>query len=179
MPTYPVSSGVPAETLPYAEWGIRFLGYLVDATIPVSVGFVASFVIEVLFTVLLAATNGSSAALIVLGVVIVALVVAGTWFNIWNLAYRRGKTGQTLGQQVLKIKTVDERTLQPIGFGRATGRYFAHILDSCIIGIPIGWFAPLWEEKKQTWADKITHAVVIRVGTPSALPPGVPGMYAA
>ena len=40
-------------------------------------------------------------------------------------------------------------------------RDIAHILDSIICGLPIGWLWPLWDAKRQTWADKVMKTVVV------------------
>jgi uncharacterized RDD family membrane protein YckC len=174
MPAYP-AQGMPAGMSPFAEWGSRFLGYLVDVGIPAVATFVVIFVIELVAFAVVAATGGSVAAVVAMALLGVVVVVGILCFHIWNLAYRRGTTGQTLGQRAAKIKTVDEYTLQPIGFGRAFVRQLAHILDSCIIGIPIGWLAPLWEDKRQTWADKIMHTIVIYADPATQGRPGPPG----
>jgi uncharacterized RDD family membrane protein YckC len=181
MPVYPARPGMPPGMSPYAEWGSRFLGYLVDVGIPTAATFVVVVVIDLIVFALVASSGGSVVVAIVGGLLGLALIVAIAGFHIWNLAYRRGTTGQTLGQRVAKIRTVDEYTFQPIGFGRAFVRQLAHILDSCIIGIPIGWLAPLWEEKRQTWADKIMHTVVLAAdpAMPGMPGPAVPGMYGA
>ena len=53
--------------------------------------------------------------------------------------------------------------LEEIGTGKALLRDVAHIVDSIICGLPIGWLAPLWDAKRQTWADKILNTYVVTV----------------
>jgi len=91
------------------------------------------------------------------GLFAVALIAILVW-NFYNL-YRGGKTGSRWGQKILGIRMVQEATGQPIGGGLAIARYFLHIID----GIPcyIGYLWPLWDAKKQTFADKILSSVVI------------------
>ena len=57
------------------------------------------------------------------------------------------------------IKLVKAETGQPIGAGMAFVRQIAHILD----GIPcyIGYLWPLWDDKRQTFADKVIGTYVI------------------
>jgi uncharacterized RDD family membrane protein YckC len=74
--------------------------------------------------------------------------------------YLEGQTGQGFGKQVAKTRLVGELTGQPVGAGLAIGRYFVHIID----GIPclLGFLWPLWDAKKQTFADKILKTVVVK-----------------
>jgi len=51
--------------------------------------------------------------------------------------------------------------LEPIGAGMAFVRDICHILDS--LACYIGFLFPLWDAKRQTFADKIIHTVVIPV----------------
>lgn len=57
-----------------------------------------------------------------------------------------------------KTKLVKIETGQPIGFGMAFVRHLCHVLE-----FVIGFLWPLWDEKRQTFADKIVGTVVIRV----------------
>jgi uncharacterized RDD family membrane protein YckC len=73
-----------------------------------------------------------------------------------------GATGQTLGKRVLGIRVVDTATgLPPIGVGRGIGRYFARILSA--IPCALGYFWMLWDDRKQTWHDKIVRTYVVKV----------------
>jgi uncharacterized RDD family membrane protein YckC len=72
---------------------------------------------------------------------------------------RQGETGYTLGKGVIGIKLVSEQTGQPVGVGMAIARYFVHILDGFCF---IGYLWPLWDAKKQTFADKILTQIVIK-----------------
>jgi uncharacterized RDD family membrane protein YckC len=72
--------------------------------------------------------------------------------------YLTGETGQSPGKRLIGIKVVGEATGQPIGGGGGIIRYFAHIPDSICL---IGYLFPLWDEKKQTFADKIQSTVVL------------------
>lgn len=80
--------------------------------------------------------------------------------GIWN-RWIKGGQGQTIGRKVVGITLVSEESGQPIGTARAFIRDIAHILDSIICGLPIGWLWPLWDQKKQTWGDKVMKTVVI------------------
>jgi hypothetical protein len=63
--------------------------------------------------------------------------------------------------EALGLKLVSESTGQPIGPGMAFARDICHILDS--LACFIGWLFPLWDAKRQTFADKIISTVVVPV----------------
>ncbi|GAA2350069.1 hypothetical protein GCM10009854_29770 [Saccharopolyspora halophila] len=178
----PVFGGGPGAL---AEWGTRALGYLIDGAIPAALMLVL-YLISGVAIAGIASAGGASGEGMPVGVVILLVFVGIAYlgilgFSIWNLCYRRGTTGQTIGQKYMRIKTVSEQTGQPIGFGMAFVRQLAHIVDSIICGLPIGWLSPLWDDKKQTWADKIMSTVVVSAEDgPGAMPhgpmPGAPGM---
>lgn len=63
----------------------------------------------------------------------------------------------TWGKQIVGIKVTDLNGRR-ITFGRALGRYFAKILSGCTI---IGWFMPLFTEKKQALHDIVAGTFVI------------------
>jgi uncharacterized RDD family membrane protein YckC len=80
---------------------------------------------------------------------------------LWGLfnAYQAGATGQSVGKKQVGIKLIREADGGFIGGGAGIGRYFVHILD----GIPcyLGFLWPLWDDKKQTFADKIMSTIVV------------------
>lgn len=92
------------------------------------------------------------------------LVIAGSvllWL-IMIIVYNRslGRTGQTVGRRMARIRVVDQYTLQPIGFGRAFGRScFAYFISSAIVYLGYLWM--LWDSEKQTWHDKVVGSIVI------------------
>jgi uncharacterized RDD family membrane protein YckC len=79
-------------------------------------------------------------------------------FVIWNSGYLQGTTGRSLGRRVARTKLVTIETSQPAGFGRTVARQICHGLE-----LGIGYLWPLWDGKRQTFADKIVGTVVIRV----------------
>jgi uncharacterized RDD family membrane protein YckC len=98
-------------------------------------------------------TSGGSLTLIAIGGV---LSLAAFLF----LVYREGKTGQTPGKRIVGIRLLREADGAALGFGLAFGRRLLHVLD----GLPcyLGYLWPLWDSRKQTFADKMVHTVVIR-----------------
>jgi uncharacterized RDD family membrane protein YckC len=86
-------------------------------------------------------------------------VLVALAFVIWNYGYRQGKTGSSIGKSIMKFKVVSEKTGEPIGFGMSIVRQIAHVADSIICGI--GYLFPLWDGKRQTFADKIMTTVCL------------------
>jgi hypothetical protein len=69
-----------------------------------------------------------------------------------------GRTGQSLGKRVTKIKLIGEQTEAPIGPTNAFLRDLVHILDAITC---VGYLWPLWDDKRQTFADKIMNTIVV------------------
>jgi uncharacterized RDD family membrane protein YckC len=65
----------------------------------------------------------------------------------------------TLGKKALGLSVTDLEGRR-IGFGRATGRYFAKLLSSLILFI--GWLMAGFTEKKQALHDMIAGTLVLR-----------------
>ena len=78
---------------------------------------------------------------------------------VWNTCLRAGRTGYSIGKGLLGIKLIGERSGEPIGAGMAFLRYLCHIVDA--LPLYLGYLWPLWDAKRQTFADKIMHTVVL------------------
>ena len=162
QPTYsgelygPVSPG----GAPYASWGKRALGGLIDYVAP---GMVIGVIVGIL---------GGFASEDVQGVISSVLVLG--WF-VYNMVYLGGTTGQSWGRKVAGVRLVSEATGRPIGMAMAFVRQLAHIIDSLICYI--GWLFPLWDAKRQTIADKIMSTIVIDESTGGTSQPQQPYSY--
>lgn len=121
-----------------AGWGDRALGGLIDFVGP-------SIVAGVLYQI--STALGSLAYLAALG------------WALYN-AYLQGESGQSYGKKTAGTRLLREQDGQTIGGGLAIGRYFLHILDA--IPCYLGFLWPIWDSKKQTFADKIVKTVVIK-----------------
>lgn len=135
-PGYGPPDGAVAGEL--ASWGLRVQSALVDWFVPF---LVAGIVYRV---------NA------VLGFLVYLAALAWALYN----AYLQGTTGQSTGKKMAGTRLIHQQTGQPIGGGAGIGRAFVHILD----GIPcyLGYLWPLWDAKKQTFADKIMSTVVVK-----------------
>ena len=82
----------------------------------------------------------------------------GVVFLVWQAA-QRGRTGQSVGQRLLRIVLVDEDTGAPVGPARSVLRSLLHVLD--IGGLFFGYVRPIFQVRAQTWADQICRTVVV------------------
>ena len=80
-------------------------------------------------------------------------------FLLWNIGYRQGRTGRSIGKSLLGFVVLSEKTWQPVGFGRSVVRQLAHIVDA--IPCWVGFLFPLWDSKRQTLADKMMSTVCV------------------
>lgn len=176
---YPVPPGVfyPQQPYPpvsapaknaYTPWITRVAAYLIDM-VPIVVLIVAGQAL-VLATAaqsdcateqvdqsysLTCDTQPSTLGLLLLG----AFWLVALAFWIWNYGFRQGTTGSSVGKSIMKFKVVSEATGQPIGFGLSLVRQLAHFLDQIICNL--GYLFPLWDVKRQTFADKIMSTVCL------------------
>jgi uncharacterized RDD family membrane protein YckC len=73
---------------------------------------------------------------------------------------QRGHLGYTVGDRVLGQRLVRESTGAPMGSGWSVfWRAVAHLLDA--LPCFIGFLWPLWDSKRQTFADKVCGTVVV------------------
>ncbi|TDC54786.1 RDD family protein, partial [Actinomadura sp. KC345] len=136
-----------------AEWGSRAGGYIIDYLI-----VAAPFFVLYLIGNILGASGSGGAAVIGLLFILIGLAIWIAAF-LW-ICYQEGTTGQSIGKRQMRIRLVGAQTGQPIGFGMAVLRKIAHVLDSALCYLGFLW--PLWDERKQTFADKVCNTIVVR-----------------
>ncbi len=131
-----------------ASWPQRVGAFLIDyLVIVVPIGIAIALVSG--------GRNDSSGPGLIAG--LLYLVATGLWiYNRWILA---GRTGQSWGKQALGLKLLRMDNGQPIGGGMAFVRDIAHILDS--LPCYLGYLWPIWDNRRQTFADKVISTVVI------------------
>ncbi|MCO6009370.1 RDD family protein [Actinoallomurus purpureus] len=130
----------------YASWIYRVGGFIIDLLI-------ALVPYGILYAIGGAIGGGVGGLVIFLGFLVYLGLI------LW-MKYQEGTTGQTPGKKLLGIKLIKEDTGQPVGFGLAVGRFFAHILDG--LACYIGYLWPLWDDKSQTFADKVCTTIVVQ-----------------
>ena len=168
----------PVPVYPYARWIRRVGGYLIDfapayvAMITFWIGYVLAYLQLIQVT-----SGGPSGSLsgppfrtalvwMAVGLLLMLAAFGWLWYNRWLIA---GRTGQSMGKRVVKTKLVAEVNGLPIGPVNAFLRDLLHILDGAAY---LGYLWPLWDAKRQTFADMIMKTVVIDHPAPSD--PGPP-----
>ncbi len=131
---------------PLAGFGARAISFLIDYVAPV---IVLNLLLSLVVVTGSPAWRPSLAAVGCLGLL---------GFGVWNSGYLQGTTGRSLGRRVANTKLVTIETGRPVGFGSAVARQICHALE-----FGIGYLWPLWDGKRQTFADKIARTVVIRI----------------
>jgi uncharacterized RDD family membrane protein YckC len=130
----------------------RFGALLTDSLILGTVGWLVGLAFgESVVTI----DNGTFAYAIDGGPAVVMLFVSLAYY----IALEGGPSGATLGKRAVGIKVVDSTSGEAIGYGSAAGRWFGRLLSAA--PLLLGYFWMLWDDEKQTWHDKLAHAVVI------------------
>ena len=145
----------------YATWGKRVGAMLIDQ-LPSYVGMIIFYVGYALWLVRFSASAGTGTLDLAGGVLPMiigsAIMLAGLGWTIYNRWLVAGRTGQSLGKRVTGIKLVSELTDAPIGPSNAFVRDLVHIIDGMAY---VGYLWPLWDDKRQTFADKIVRTIVV------------------
>jgi uncharacterized RDD family membrane protein YckC len=159
----------------YAHWGRRVGGFLID-NIPYYVALIPYLIwyAQFMSAVLSAAATGTAPPPDLysgsIGWLLTAFVLqlAALGFMIYNRWILAGRTGQSIGRRVLKIRLIGEQTGRPIGGANAFLRDLCHVLDGIAY---IGYLWPLWDERRRTFADMIMTTIVVDAPeTPSGNP---------
>ncbi|MER5948794.1 RDD family protein [Streptomyces sp. NPDC001904] len=147
---YGVAPGQPGGPQ-LAHWGLRVGASLIDGLI-IGVPYLLVFLFAFAPLDPGESPGGGAAALML----VAALYAIG--MGLYQI-YQEGKTGQTIGKKAVNIRTLKELDGQTMGFGLSFGRKLCHVVDGFCY---IGYLWPLWDAKKQTFADKICSTLVIR-----------------
>jgi len=158
----------PTPVYPYAVWIRRVGAYLIDfapfyvAMIPFYIGYGMLYARLIRYSATLPTNpdatppdlTGTPLVVMGVGLVLVLAAVGWQWYNRWLTA---GRTGQSMGKRALNTKLVAEINGQPIGAVNAFLRDLLHTLDAIAY---VGFLWPLWDTKRQTFADMIMKTVV-------------------
>ena len=150
----------------YASWSRRVVGSVIDvflgavAGIPFLIGYSmldgeTTWVTDASGEEQIQSVDLSPATI---GVLVLGAVIALS-FHLYNSVVRQGRTGYSLGKTVVGIRLVRISTGQPMGAALCLVRQLAHCVDSLLCYL--GWFWPIWDAKRQTFADKIMSTVVV------------------
>jgi uncharacterized RDD family membrane protein YckC len=155
----------PAQGAPYAGWGTRLGGWLIDAVIFIVVQLIVGAVLRNSNAMTLHFTTTMHNGTIhhnrvdVL-VYLITLVLAVIYCTILI-----GGRGQSVGMMAVGIRAVQGGTQDgPVGPGKA---FWRSLLEQVLRFTVIFWILdmlwPLWDAKNQTLHDKAVGTVVLRV----------------
>lgn len=147
-PAYGAPTGAAGIPGPLASWGQRATAILLDWGM-ILVAYIALFIVVFI----------AGAIADILGALVGLVGYLGLAAYSFYTFYMQGQRGGTPGKRLLGLKVVGEQTGQPIGGGLGIVRQLAHFLDGIICYI--GYLLPLWDEKRQTIADKVMKTVVL------------------
>ncbi|HEY6648823.1 MAG TPA: RDD family protein [Mycobacterium sp.] len=173
---FPPAPAGPGPALPqdaYTPWFTRVLAYLIDY-IPYAIilGIGWGLLLGTRETACVTDTSeydlgefcatGAST----IGQLSIALAgIVAFVYLVWNLGYRQGTTGSSIGKGIMKFKIVSEKTGQPIGFGMSVVRELLYLVAAGICGIIwlVAVLFPLWDQKRQTLVDKIISTIALPI----------------
>lgn len=141
---------------PHGGFWIRFVAYIIDSIIMNIVSGVLWMFVGTGVGVMGANETAMTASAI--GAGMLNLVMNWLYSAILESSSWQG----TVGKKALSLVVTDEAG-QRIGFGRASGRYFAKILSGIIL--LIGFFMIGWTERKQGLHDKLAGTLVFKAGS--------------
>lgn len=150
----------------YALWLARVTCWLIDAAVPATIVGIGYFIGQPTFR-----TETQTASGVTYDVTISSglqpayylCLVAGLAFNLWNKGYREGRTGKSIGKQMLGFTTVRIATGKPLGITWSTARCVLLVVDFGLCYLGVMW--PLWDDRRQClMSDKLTGSVVLRDG---------------
>lgn len=145
---------------PYGGFWLRVVAYIID-TIILNVAFSALASVMGMGMMLPWAVDPEMAMAYGMTSVMGYLIVmqAGTW--LYYALLESSSLQGSLGKKALGMLVTDVDG-QRIGFGRATGRYFAKILSGLIL--LIGFFMIGWTQRKQGLHDMLAGTLVYKAG---------------
>jgi len=153
---------------PYATWGIRVGGYLVDAVIflVVLALFYLLFRHSHTLDVHLMARKGTRRR----NFSAVPFLITGVLWIAYGTFLCGSPKGQTVGMMAVGVRVVRDETLAALGYGRALARAVfegvLRLINLLFFLLGLIWILdmlfPLWDKKRQTLHDKVAGSVVLR-----------------
>jgi uncharacterized RDD family membrane protein YckC len=165
---YAAAPAVAYAAVPTSRYGgfwIRFLAHLIDQVIRGSVAAPLCFIIvlPVILRVMNEAERNQEPSPEMIGAILgsvfiyLVLAFAGQW--LYEALLTSSAWQGTVGKRVLQLKVTDE-TGNRIGFGRATGRFFAKFLSS--VFFCIGFIMVGLTDRKRGLHDMLAATLVMK-----------------
>jgi uncharacterized RDD family membrane protein YckC len=137
-----------------ADWPIRVGASLIDSLVqfpPTVIGIFAAVAVNGDDPSL----NSTASTVMVLGFLLTVVLA------IWNRVIKQGRSGQSVGKKLTRLKIVSANTGRTIGVGRTFAREICAILLNYLCFLNLLW--PLWDAKQQALHDKVVSDLVIRL----------------
>jgi uncharacterized RDD family membrane protein YckC len=179
-PAFPAAGQIPGggpslfgtATTPFASWGIRVGGYLIDSVI--------FLVVLVILIVLFRHTNSLEVHLMARRgarkrhISALPFVITAVLYVVYSTVLCGSPRGQTVGMRAVGVRAVREGSLEVLGYGRALVRAVVEgvlrLLELISVVLGLIWLLdmlfPLWDKKRQTLHDKVAGSVVLRLRPP-------------
>jgi uncharacterized RDD family membrane protein YckC len=137
-----------------AGWPIRVGAYILDYLI-ISVPWIAGIILSLIIDGDSESLGPGGGASMGVGL----LLTVSLW--VWSRVVQQGRTGQSFGKKLTGLRIVNAQTGQLIGMGPNLGRELLAGVFNQLCVLNVLW--PLWDEKSQTWHDKVVNDIVIRI----------------
>jgi uncharacterized RDD family membrane protein YckC len=164
-------SGSGTSTAPYATWGIRVGGYLIDTVIFIVVLVVLLVVFRHSNTleVHLMARRGSTTRRRHISAL--PFVITAVLYVVYGTVLCGSARGQTVGMRAVGLRAVREGSFEALGYARALVRAVVEgvlrLIELLFVLLGVFWLLdmlfPLWDTKRQTLHDKVAGSVVVRL----------------
>lgn len=146
---------IPFHRFEFATWGSRLGGYILDGLF---FGLLTAPLGAIFYGIQYLALTNNEMSLSVIGVI---LVITGLLLAFhFYYAVAINKTGYTWGKRIANVKVINADTKKYPSKGQVWGRYLAYYVSAFIL--MIGFFMPLWTEKKQALHDMMANTLVIK-----------------
>jgi uncharacterized RDD family membrane protein YckC len=161
------------QTPPYATWGIRLGGYLID--------FVIFAVVLVILALLFRHSSSLDIHLMARrgarrrSFSAVPFLITAVLYVAYGTILCGSARGQTVGMMAVGVRAVRDQTFEVLGYGRALARAVVEgvfrLLGLFTVFLGLIWLLdmlfPLWDSKRQTLHDKVAGSVVLRLRAPA------------
>jgi uncharacterized RDD family membrane protein YckC len=145
----------------YGGFWIRFVAYIIDSVILNVAVYVISLVLGLAIGLQMQMMESAPETIAAIGGLIGGLFgLLASW--LYFAVLEASSLQATLGKKALGLIVTDEFG-ERIGFGRATGRYFAKIISSIIL--LFGFFMIGWTERKRGLHDMIAGTLVYKASS--------------
>lgn len=152
----------------YTPWFTRVLAYVIDC-IPVyllaAIGGVVLATFQKVETICVVdvCVTGNNGPSTMAWIIFSVCVLIAVLFSFWNRGFRQGKTGSSIGKQILKFNVVDDVSRKPIGAGKGVVRELIYFVFAwlCSILLLVAVLFPLWDAKRQSLVDKLIKTVCV------------------